>query len=114
MEEIEFNFVENDYIFFLKLNDETTIGILEIEKEKTNKISEVEKEKYYKNVASLDYETLEKLEKQINPRTLVEIVKYINEAIYILCDTRERKEFLEQNLKKNYKLKLVWKIKLRN
>lgn len=112
MEGIKFNFIENNYIFYLKLNEEATIGILEIEKEKTKYITEYEKERYYKNIDGLDYETLDKLEKKVNPKDLVKIVNYINEAIYIMCDTKERKDFLEQNLKRNYKPKVIWKIKL--
>lgn len=114
MEDIKFDFNNMEYIFFIKIDEkDLNIGIIEIDKVETITLNEIEKEKYINNIISMDYDILYKMEKKINPKTLVRIIKYMNESTYIYCDKKERKDFLEQNIKRNnYKIKVVWKIKI--
>lgn len=114
MDNIEFDFDNTDYLFFILLEEhKVQIGIIELRKEKIRKLSEDQKEKFLKNIINLDYEVFNKLEQKINPRLLTRIVKYINKSIYFYCDTKVRKDLLIQNLKKiSSDLTVVWRIKL--
>lgn len=114
MKEIKFNFENKDYLFFILL-DETkiNIGIIELDKTELIELSEFEKEKHLKKILGLDYETLDKLEKKINPKSLGEIVKFINDSTFFYCDTEMRKNLLEQNSKnRNYEMQFLWKVEL--
>lgn len=112
MENIEFDFENKEYLLYIRLDEEAEIGVIEIENENIENITEIEKEKLLKNITNLDYDILYKLEQQVNPKGLVKIIKFINEAIYYYCDTKIKKEILEQNLKNKYQINIVWKIKL--
>lgn len=114
MDNVEFDFDNTDYLFFILLEEyKVQIGIIELKKEKIKKLPENEKEKFLKNIFNLDYEVFYKLEQTINPRLLTKIVKYINKSIYFYCDTDVRKDLLIQNLKKiSSDLTVVWRIKL--
>lgn len=112
MENINFDFENKEYLFFIKLVETVAhVGIIELEKiSKT--INEQEKFMYFRNIAELDYETLQKLENCVNPHSLVKIVEYVNTAVCIHCDTKEKKKSIEQNLQKHYKIQISWKVAL--
>lgn len=114
MDDIEFDFDNTDYLFFILLEEQKVqIGIIELRKEKIRKLSENEKEKFLKNIFNLDYEVFNKLKQKVNPRLLTRIEKYINKSIYFYCDTKVRKDLLIQNMKKiNTNPTVVWKVEL--
>lgn len=114
MDNIEFDFDNTDYLFFILLEEQKVqIGIIELKKEKIRKLSENEKEKFLKNIFNLDYEVFNKLKQKVNPRLLTRIEKYINKSIYFYCDAKVRKDLLIQNMKKiSSDLTVVWRIKL--
>lgn len=111
---IKFDFNNKEYLLFFKqIEQKVEIGVITLNKEKLVNITELEKEKVLKNIVDLDYETLEKIENKVNPKALVEIVKFMNESRYCYCDTEIRKKLLEQNFKKyNYETEVVWKIEI--
>lgn len=89
MENIEFNFKSFDYLFFLELQGkQLNVGIIEVDKKEMKEISDREKELFISNIVDIDYEVLYKLEINVNPRGLVEIIKFINRATYLYCDTK--------------------------
>lgn len=101
MKEIKFNFENKDYLFFIQLNDnKINLGIIELDKTELIELSEFEKEKHLKNILGLDYETLDKLEKKINPKSLREIVKFINNSTFFLLQYRNEKELIRTKYKK--------------
>ena len=114
MKEIEFDFKNKEYLFFIRLEDKQAgIGVIELDKIPLVNISEYDKEKCLKNIFGLDYEVLEKLEQKVNPKLLVKVVNHINKSIYFHCDTEMSKNLLEENLKKiQYDINIIWKIKL--
>lgn len=114
MENIEFNFKNFDYLFFMELKEkQLNVGIIEVDKKEFKGISDREKELYISHIVDIDYEVLYKLETNVNPRSLVEIIKFINRATYLYCDTKQTKDFLFHNLNKNdYEIKLQFKIKI--
>ena len=59
MENTKFDFANKEYLFFIKLTETVAhIGIIELDKiSKT--INEQEKFMYFRNIAELDYETLQ-------------------------------------------------------
>lgn len=114
MKEIKFNFENKDYLFFIQLNEnKINLGIIELDKTELVELSEFEKEKHLKNILGLDYETLDKLEKKINPKSLPKIIQFINDSIFFYCDTETRKNLLEQNSKnRDYEMQIAWKVEL--
>lgn len=114
MENIEFNFKNFDYLFFMELKEkQLSLGIIEVDKKELKDISDREKELFISNIADVDYETLYKLETNVNPRALIEIIKFINKTVYIYCDSKQTKDFLFHNFNKNdYDIKLQFKIKI--
>lgn len=114
MENVEFNFKEFDYLFFMELKEkELNVGIIEVDKKELKDISDREKELRLKHIASIDYDVLYKMETNINPKSLVKIIKFINKSVYIYCDTKQTKDFLFHNFEKNdYDINLQFKIKI--
>lgn len=114
MESIEFDFKNFDYLFFMELKEkQLNVGIIEVDKKELKDISDREKELYISHIVDIDYDVLYKMETNINPRSLVEIIKFINKSVYIYCDTKKAKDFLFYNIyKKVYDIKLQFKIKI--
>ena len=112
MKNVEFNFEKYEYLFFIKLNEkEVDVGIIEIDRIEDR--SDNEKGLYIKDITNLNYNILNKLENKVYPKNLIKIIQFIEESTYIHCDTKQRKEFLEQNFRKNdYSIKYEWKIKI--
>lgn len=110
MENVEFDFEKYEYLYFIKLNEnEVSMGIIEMDKmeDKSNN----EKELYINNIVNLNYNVLNKIENKVYHKNLIKIIQFIEESIYVHCDTKQRKEFLEQNFKKNnFSIMYKWKI----
>lgn len=112
MENVEFDFEKYEYLYFIKLNEmKVSMGIIEMDKMEDK--SDNEKELYIKNIANLNYNVLNKIENKVYPKNLIKIIQFVEESIYVHCDTKQRKEFLEQNfIKNNFNIMYEWKIKI--
>ncbi len=114
MERVEFDFKRFNYLFFLELQEkQLNVGIIEVDKDEVKDISDREKELYLKNIINIDDDVLYKMESNINPRGLVNIIKFINKSVYLFCESKHTKDFLFQNFNKSdYEIKLKFKIRI--
>lgn len=114
MERVEFDFKRFNYLFFLELQGrQLNVGIIEVNKNEVKDISDREKELYLKNIGNVDYDILYKMETNINSRSLVDIIKFINKSVYLFCETKHTKNFLFQNFNKsNFEIELKFKIRI--